>query len=400
MTIRIILFSGLLYCLCLGLHAQNTTSPGTDSLKATLRYGDKGFEFRTGNNNYLMQIQWRLQTRIAYPFDNDPVTLEDLEEDQVVVGINRARMKVGGHAFTPKLKYYLEYELWAGVLLDYRLMYEISSSLNFKVGQWKTQYSRERIISSGKQQTVDRSILNYAFTLDRQQGISVYGRLRGNGLLDFSYWASALTGTGRGTNDNDDKHLLYVTRWQWNPMGDPVAFTGSDLREDSPFILSIALAAATNRSRYTRFSTGGGGQLPEFEEGVDGQYRINQWLFETTAMVGGFSWHQEFHWKEIQDKVNLNTTVLFGNFFQLGYFPSRVFDSFPEKLEFFARYAVYDPDTDIEQNYREEITFGANWFFREHRNKLTLEFGQLNFQDSPETLRDGSRVRLQWDISL
>ena len=399
MTIKTVFVSGFFYCLCLVSSAQDLSSD-KDSLKATIRYGDKGFEFRTGNNNYLMQIQWRLQTRIAYPFDNDPVTLEDFEEDQVVVGINRARMKVGGHAFTPKLEYYLEYELWAGVLLDYRLMYKVSPSLNFKVGQWKTQYSRERIISSGKQQTVDRSILNYAFTLDRQQGISMYGRLKGNGLLDFSYWASALTGTGRGTNDNDDRHLLYVTRWQWNPLGAPVAFTGSDLREDSPFILSIALAAATNRSRYTRFSTGGGGQLPEFEEGVDGQYRINQWLFETTAMVGGFSWHQEFHWKEIQDKVNLNTVILFGNFFQVGYFPSRVFDSFPKKLEFFARYAVYDPDTDIEQNYREEITIGANWFFREHRNKLTMEFGQLNFQDSPETLRDGSRFRLQWDISL
>lgn len=399
MTIKTVFVSGFFYCLCLVSSAQDLSSH-KDSLKATIRYGDKGFEFRTGNNNYLMQIQWRLQTRIAYPFDNDPVTLEDFEEDQVVVGINRARMKVGGHAFTPKLEYYLEYELWAGVLLDYRLMYKVSPSLNFKVGQWKTQYSRERIISSGKQQTVDRSILNYAFTLDRQQGISMYGRLKGNGLLDFSYWASALTGTGRGTNDNDDRHLLYVTRWQWNPLGAPVAFTGSDLREDSPFILSIALAAATNRSRYTRFSTGGGGQLPEFEEGVDGQYRINQWLFETTAMVGGLSWHQEFHWKEIQDKVNLNTVILFGNFFQVGYFPSRVFDSFPKKLEFFARYAVYDPDTDIEQNYREEITVGANWFFREHRNKLTLEVGQLNFQDSPETLRDGSRFRLQWDISL
>jgi phosphate-selective porin len=399
MTIKTVFVSGFFYCLCLVSSAQDLSSD-KDSLKATIRYGDKGFEFRTGNNNYLMQIQWRLQTRIAYPFDSDPVTFEDFEKDQIIVGINRARMKVGGHAFSPRLQYYLEYELWAGVLLDYRLMYEVSPSLNIKIGQWKTHYTRERVISSGKQQTLDRSILNYAFTLDRQQGISFYGRLDGDGMLDFNYWFSTLTGTGRGSNDNDDTHLLYMGRWQWNPLGTPVPFTGSDLRDNNPFILSVALAAATNRSPYTRFSTSGGGQLPGFEEGIDGQYRVNQWLFETSGMVGGFSWQQEFHWKEIRDKVNLNNTILIGNLLQLGYFPSRIIEPFPKKMELFARYAFYDPDRDISNNYREEITIGANWFFREHRNKLTLEFAHIHLEDDPVTLRDGSRIRLQWDISL
>ena len=190
-----------------------------DSLKATLRYGDKGFEFQTANKNYLMQIQWRLQTRIAAPYDSDPISFEDFGENEVTIGINRARMKVGGHAFKPNFKYYLEYELWASKLLDYRLMYEFSPAFKLRVGQWKARYTRERVISSGKQQTVDRSILNYAFTLDRQQGISLYGRLKGQGLMDFNYWVSAFTGTGRGVNDNDDEHLMWMTRWQWNPWG-------------------------------------------------------------------------------------------------------------------------------------------------------------------------------------
>ena len=117
-------------------------------------------------------------------------------------------------------------------------------------------------------------------------------------------------------------------------------------------------------------------------------------------MVGGFSWQQEFHWKEIRDKVNLDNTILIGNLLQFGYFPSKIIASFPKKMELFARYAIYDPDRDISNNFREEITIGANWFFREHRNKLTLEFAHIHLEDNPETLRDGSRVRLQWDISL
>ena len=337
---------------------------------------------------------------MAAPFDSDPISLEDFEEDQLLVGINRARMKVGGHAFRPYFKYYLEYELWAGALLDFRAMYEISPALNIKIGQWKAQYSRERIISSGKQQTGDRSILNYAFTLDRQQGISLYGRLRGTGVLDFNYWVSAFMGTGRGANENDDDQLMWMTRWQWNPWGKPVDFTGSDMRKKRPFIMSLALAATTNRSSFTRYSTNGGGQLPGFEDGTPGQYRINQLLFETAAKFNGFSWHQEFHWKKINDRDNLQTTILYGNFFQLGYFLHHTLETFPRKLEFFTRYAIYDPDTDISNNYRSEFTFGANWFFNSHRNKLTLEFSNLQFQDSPEAIRDGSRARLQWDVSF
>ena len=380
-------------------HCVVALGQSSDSLKATIRYGDKGFEFRTGDNNYLMHIEWRLQTRMAAPFDSDPISLEDFGEDQLLVGINRARMKVGGHAFKPHFKYYLEYELWAGVLLDFRAMYEISPALNIKIGQWKAQYSRERIISSGKQQAGDRSILNYAFTLDRQQGISLYGRI-GEGTLDFNYWVSVFMGTGRGANENDDDHLMWMTRWQWNPMGEPVEFTGSDMRDQNPFVLSLALAASTNRSSFTRFSTNGGGQLPGFEEGISGQYRINQWLFESAAKYNGFSWHQEFHWKQIEDKVTNSTTILYGNFFQVGYFFHHLFDSFPKRLEFFSRFSIYDPDRDIPNNYREEITVGGNWFFNGHRNKLTLEFSHLEFQDTPETLQDGSRVRLQWDVSF
>ncbi len=207
-------------------------------------------------------------------------------------------------------------------------------------------------------------------------------------------------GTGRGAVDNDDGNLLWMTRWQWNPMGTPVAFIGSDLREQRPFILSFALAAATNRSPFTRFSTSGGGQLPGFEDGIDGQYRVNQWLQETSAMVNGFSWQQEFHWKEINDRVNLNQTILIGNLVQLGYIFHYLIPSFPKSMELFFRHAIYDPNTEIKDNFREEITLGTNWFFQGHRNKLTLEYSHLEFQDNPQELSDGSRVRLQWEVSF
>ena len=80
-------------------------------------------------------------------------------------------------------------ELSVPFFKDFRVMLERYSFLKMKVGQWKAHYNRERVISSGKQQLVDRSLINRAFTLDRQVGLSLYGRLKGVGLADFNYWA-------------------------------------------------------------------------------------------------------------------------------------------------------------------------------------------------------------------
>ena len=87
-----------------------------------VQYTEKGFAFTSPDSNYQMHIEWRGQFRIAYPTDSDPVNLEDLDQDKVHIKVNRARMKVGGHAYKPYFKYYLEYELFAGNLLDFRVM--------------------------------------------------------------------------------------------------------------------------------------------------------------------------------------------------------------------------------------------------------------------------------------
>src|SRR6188474_24332 len=139
-----------------------------DSSQAKVRYGAKGFEIQTLDNRFLIQIQSRLQFRFATPEDQNPVTFDDFsDEKKKVFKINRARIKVGGHAFQPWLKYFWEYELAQTNLLDFRIMIEKWDWLSVKVGQWKVEYSRERFISSGEQQMVDRSVINRPFTLDR-----------------------------------------------------------------------------------------------------------------------------------------------------------------------------------------------------------------------------------------
>ncbi len=163
------------------VHSQEEDSTKSPNKKQLISHGVKGFEFTSADGEYLLQIQFRGQFRIAYPRDSDPINLTDFQNEQLYLKVNRARMKVGGHVFNPWLKYYLEYDLFGSNLLDFRMMFEKFPYLKLKVGQWKAHYNRERIISSGKQQTLERSLITRPFTIDRQEGISVFGRLDGNG---------------------------------------------------------------------------------------------------------------------------------------------------------------------------------------------------------------------------
>lgn len=399
---RSVSFFMILFCLLTrqSLHAKEGDTLMMGAKKPFFTHGSKGFEFSNSNGNYLLQIQFRGQFRLSYPTDSDPIDLADFQDEQLNLKVNRARMKVGGHAFNPSLKYYVEYDLVGSNLLDFRMMLEKLPYLKLKVGQWKAHYTRERVISSGRQQTVERSIINRPFTIDRQQGVSLYGRLDGRGLADFDYWISLFMGTGRGSRENDDKNPMIMTRWQWNFMGEPLAFSGSDVAYHKKFVGIIAVAGLTNQSQYTRFSTAGGGQLEGFEDGVAGQYRVHQLLAETAGKYKGFSWQQELHWKQINDAVNITTNTLMGNLFQVGYFPHYKWEKIPKALEVYARHAFYDPDAQEDSDYQQEISSGINWFFNGHSNKLTAEYSYFHYSLESDQLQTGSRVRLQWDISF
>ncbi|QEE49219.1 porin [Flavobacterium alkalisoli] len=373
-----------------------------DTTFVKVRYGHKGFEFNTSDNKFLLQIQGRLQLRLSTPGDQDPVTYDDyLTENKTAFKINRARLKIGGHAYEPWLKYYFEYELSQSNLLDFRIMLEKWEFLSFKAGQWKVEFTRERFISSGEQQMVDRSLINREFTLDRQQGLEVYGHLKGKGILDFNYWAATLTGTGRGSTTNDDNNIMYFGRAQWNFLGREVGFEGSDLEFHEKPAAYVAFASATNQSPYTRFSQAGGGSLVGFEDGEPGQYRVNQNNLESAFLYRGFSAQTEWHHKNITDKLNGNTTTqLRGYYVQGGYFFHYLFDWFPKKMEIAARYAEFKPDTDLPENLQTETSIACNWFFHGHKCKLTGEGSYFSYQDKSLPYEGGWRFRLQLDFSF
>lgn len=371
-----------------------------DTSQVTSMYGANGFEWNTSDGNYRMYIGGRLQFRYATPFDRNPISYQALSRSaRQEFLVNRARLKIGGHVYKPWVKYAFEYGLVSGRLLDFRIMVEKYRGLNFKIGQWKVNYNRERVVSSGKQQLMDRSIVNAYFTLDRQQGVGVYGNLGSQGIANFSYDVAIVTGAGRSAPFNPTNNLMYIGHLQWNFLGREMPVTESDTRFHQKPVGEIGISGASYKGVYTNFSSSGGTDWINGSDSLLNTYEIRQANVESAFMYKGFSWQNEFHMKWIEDQQNKETIIQSGMYIQAGYFPHGVIGAVPENLEIAGRFAVVLPDIDVDHLQR-QYDLAVNYFFRGHRNKLTAEYSWFDYDDSLGETHGKGRFRLQWDISF
>ena len=379
----------VLRCLVQDVGASTTNPPPHQ----TFRYGEKGLEFETEDGNTFLWLGFRLQLRYTDQEDE-----ADDPPNSSTFSLNRGRIKGGGHVARPWIQIYSEYDFSNDTLLDYRVTLQPREALGMRAGQWKTEYNRERVDSSGKQQFVDRSIANYWFTLDRQAALQFRGRAAASTPYDSNYWLTWISGNRRGGGVSDADGLA-VVRLQWNALGQEAAFSQSDLKRREEPMLGFALGAVQGRSRYTRFSSDGGGSLPGYEEGQDGQYDIRQLMQDSIFHYRGFSWQQELHGKVIDDRGTGDVRRLLGGYAQAGYFAHQCWDWVPEPLELAFRIGLVDPNTTAPSDRQEELTLAANWFFNGHRNKLTADVSHIDTEtiEGDESVR---RFRMQWDVSF
>ena len=390
-----------------------------DNLPVKVGYTDKGFRLESRDGRFQTNLQWRAQTRFTYPYRSDPRQVSAFDGgSEANFETRRMRMKIGGHGYQPWIKYYFEVDLQptrdtdddsassSARLIDWRIDLAKYDWASLRLGQWKVDLNRERVDSSGRQQFVERSIANRAFTIDRQMGVQLRGHLFQETPADMRYWVGAFTGEGRGTS-NDDDNLMYMGRLQWNFLGRDLSWRQTDVEYTEKPTGSLAFGAATNEGRCTRWSSSGCGRLDGFERpalAVDSQYTIDQFVQEFAFKWRGFSAQQEYHWKNIEDSVTNTKDELTGGYAQVGYSFHEMFPAVPKPLEFAMRYAVVNEPNAVDRgldNKREEFTIGANWFFHGHNNKLTLDYSYLTLDDDfLATDVSDSRVRLQWDVSF
>ncbi len=391
----------LIFLLNLFINAKALFSEDTNPQQTgvTIDYGHHGFEIKTNDGRFSAWFGLRGQFRFSYPFDADPITLDDFNENgEYEFNIRRARFKWGGHAFGPWIDYYTEYDIVDGTLLDLRMTIVRRKDIQIRIGQWKPEYNRERRDSSGEQQFAERSIVNRVFSVDRQPGFMVLGRVFPGKRADSRYFVGLFSGEGLGNFQNEGTPMV-LGRYQWNFLGRDLEFSQSDVEIRKEPAASFAIGAIKNRSRYTRFSSSGGGELEGFPSDVAERYDTVQTLAEFAYQYRGVSVQSEYHWKEIEDRVLLESTDLEGGYAQAGYFFHALNSNFPKPLELAFRAAFVNGERLPADAERRELTWAANWFIHKHRNKITFDFSRLSL-NTPSGQDSDWRARLQWDISI
>lgn len=390
----IILFFLLLF-ISFNTKSQNNTL-NNNSKSTSLSYGNKGWKVNY-NNQFEMNLEWRFQLRSEFNSNDSYFFIEEPTNNKGSFNIRRARLKVGGFAYKPYMKYYFEYDMPSNSLLNLQFNFGKLKWLQFKLGQWKIKYNSERYISSGKQQLAERTISNKYFTLDRQIGIMLHGDLFDGKLISSSYNIGIFNGNGR-MNENNNGKFLFFARYQWNFSRKPIKMSFCDLKRTKKIKGFMAIAYTWNESAFTRFSTSGGGQIPGYVETGITRYTINQYNIESMLKYKGFSLSNEYHLKSIYDNELKQESNLVGGYIMAGYFFNEIISFIPKPLEIITRYSQVNNNT-LFQNNTTEYTFGLNWFFTNHRNKITIDLSYLENIDFIKD-KDNYRIRIQWDVSF
>lgn len=363
-----------LACALLGLalaagaaRAQDAKPAADWTKKLTFSSPDGRFTLSLGNR---VQARFELQD-----FDLDGA------DDVTRFRARRVKTAMEGVAFGD-VKYKIQAN-WVGspILEDAYLQYSRYPLAQLWVGRGKAFFGRQELISSGKQQLVDRSIVSARFFPGRDHGVALVGELPSRVL---EYQVGVYNGSGIASNDNDNDSFMTTARVVWQPLGQVALEEGSLDYPERPK-LAIGLAALRNEAQ-----SGSGSALL-----VNDDQRL---AAELVFKYRGFNAVAEYVAEERERASGTGRPVAIdtdGYYAQVGYlFPNR-------KLELAGRYAVISPDTAADTDAT-ETRFGVSWYMGKHDYKLQADVGTV--EDLARSLTDRNReydeARVQLQVAF
>ena len=374
----------------------------------------KGFYFETNDKKFSMKINGRLQFRYSYE-DRDNVHDTDEQQDDSSFRLRRARVKFSGNAYE-HFKYKIELALAstgtvdgskAAELYDFYASWNKNKALSVQFGQWKVPWNRQRVVSSQNLQLIDRASSQDEFTMDRQIGVMLHGKLFNK---KFEYYTGVFNGNARNQSSNGNNENLFIARATWNPFGaygKGIGEVESDINfSEKPIAhLSAAIAydGAADREKFDSTTidldapVGTGVTLKEVNKtSVVAEYGLK---------YRGFSTNAEAYWRRFDDiRANNIDSVGSGVIIDRGFFVQGGYFIMPKKLEVAGRYSLVDFDDERDEDAVRETTLGLSWFINEtHDNKLQINWVRQDNELPNSSSRSDDidyAYRLQYQIAF
>ncbi|MDR4506337.1 MAG: OprO/OprP family phosphate-selective porin [Candidatus Scalindua sp.] len=378
------------------LHREQAEGNLAQLLRPPVEVGYKeGFYFQTSDHRFSMRMTGRLQMRYGYED-------RDAADDDSSYMLRRARLKWDGYAYG-HFKYKIELALRstgtkstdsadgdmakAVELFDWWAEYGKYSYANIRFGQWKVPFNRQRVVSSSVLQLIDRSLAQDVFTMDRQIGAQISGKVHNRQL---EYYLGMFNGNGRNESSNGDTEHMYIARLSWsNPggYGKGIEEQEADVAWSEKPLYHISAAISFDSASDLRLTLKDGSSYSAKEvdwTNIVGEYGLK---------YKGFSTNAEFYWSKahnIGDEEIANR----GFFVQGGYFV------IPHLFEVAGRYSYVDYDDQLKDDSLKEVALGLNWYFEgSHNNKLQFNYINVN-EGLPGADVNDKFYRLQYQIAF
>ncbi len=355
----------------------------------------KGITINGKDSSYQMKVGFRIQTLFDHQWKED-VSTGDFSEKNAKFFIRRSRLKFGGFILNPKLQFKAELSLSnrdlsggsgsefseaANLILDASLSYNFYKNWSILFGQRKLPGNRERVISSGDLQLVDRSRLNSRYTTDRDVGFQLlHHHLIGNKFLVKETFAIT-GGEGRNVTAGHFDGYGYAFKMELFPFG---AFEskgdykgGATKRESTPK-LSLAMSYDNNNNAVR--SRGRGGSFITDESGSYFGKDLNTFFLDMMFKYQGLTLMAEYAQRDTGDEIpsvfdnegNNIGTFYTGNAVNVvaGY-------NLPSNWEFTMRYTTNNPDINV-ANAEKEYTMGISKYIVGHKLKVQTDYTYRN----------------------
>lgn len=371
-------------------------------------FGD-GLNVLGKDSSFTMNATFRFQTLIDNSWTVGGDDLSDVGNLKSKMLIRRARLKFNGFAYSPKLKYKFEVGLsnrdishdgdeyfgnGPNLILDAYVVWNFYRRISLQVGQGKLPGNRERVISSGNMQFVDRSILNSAFNLDRDIGIMLIhdGTI---GKAKTKLVAAISQGAGRNVISGNYGGYEYTFRGEILPFGafkSKGDYFGSDLeREDSPKLSIGATFDYNEKAVRTRNNLG------SFLIIDDAQHKsVMTGFADFMFKYKGFSMMGEYAIRATSDRdanlYDINNTIV-GVYttgaavnIQAGYL-------FKSNYEIALRYSKLNPQNVLVGNNEQQYMIGFSKYIVGHKLKVQTDIGYLQKDNADDSI--GWRIQME-----
>ena len=358
-----------------GKEAEGEASSDDDWTKNIEVGYKKGAYIKTTDDRFSVKMNVHTQGAFSYEVQED-------QENTTTFKVRRARLLFGGNVYYPWMRYFTQITL-EGSNTGLRDAYIEATYFDWaqpKIGQYKVPFDREFLTSAFSLQLIDRSIVSNTFSLQRDIGIEISGKLLQDQL---AYSVGMFNGSGANQNNVNQK-FMYVGRVVYSPFG-PVPYSQGALDTPASPKLSIGVAGA-----YLPGLKPGERKTLAGPLGNTNIVPVKSDVYELTADL--VFKYQNFSLEGSYDFRNIdpNKSTPFGQEQAQGFYLQGGYFLIPKKFEVAARYAWVDPNdpNQKDDNKQQEYTGGLSYYMYGHQLKLQANYSFFRNQNPTGHLDD------------